>query len=88
MTFQPVIPFGGFAGWTFLNRTLETQQQSFNQSPLLQRNVEYFKETIGSINSAEQLVNDRQLLEVANRRVDDARPRWIRDRHTEPLQLR
>lgn len=65
MTFQPVLPLSGFAGWAFLSRTLETQQTAFNQSPLLQRNVEHFTENIGSIATAEDLVNDRQLLEVA-----------------------
>ena len=65
MTFQPALPIGGFAGWQFLNRTLETQQANFNRSPVVQRDTEYFRERIGQIETAEQLVNDRRLLKVA-----------------------
>jgi hypothetical protein len=65
MTYQPVVPFGGLAGWTFLTRTRDAQQEAFNTSFALQRNTDYFRENIGSIQTAEALVNDRQLLEVA-----------------------
>ena len=65
MTFQPVVPIGGFAGWSFLTRTRDSQQEAFNNSSVIQRNVAYFEENIGKVTSAEQLVGDRQLLEVA-----------------------
>ncbi|MGY6410400.1 MAG: DUF1217 domain-containing protein [Alkalilacustris sp.] len=65
MTFQPALPFGGFAGWQFLNRTLEKQQANFNRSAVVQRDTDYFRERIGQIETAEQLVNDRRLLRVA-----------------------
>lgn len=65
MTFQPVIPIGGLAGWSFLTRTRETQQEAFNTGATLQRNAEYFRENIGSVTSADELVSDRRLLEVA-----------------------
>ncbi len=65
MTFQPALPIGGFAGWQFLNRTLETQQANFARSPVVQRDTEYFRDRIGEIETAEQLVNDRRLLKVA-----------------------
>ena len=65
MTYQPVVPLGGLAGWTFLTRTRDAQQEAFNSSVALQRNTDYFRENIASIQTAEQLVNDRQLLEVA-----------------------
>ena len=65
MTFQPVIPFSGFAGWTFLNRTIENQQETFNNSSSMQRELTYFSEKIGGIGSAEALVDDRRLLTVA-----------------------
>lgn len=65
MTFQPVVPFGGFAGWQFLQRTIDTQREAFDASPVRQRDVDYFRENIGSIGSAEELVSDRQLLTVA-----------------------
>ncbi len=65
MTFQPVVPIGGLAGWRFLERTLENQQTAFNQSAQIERSVSYFRDNIGSTVTAEQLVNDRRLLEVA-----------------------
>lgn len=65
MTFQPVIPLGGFAGWSFLNRTIDTQQQTFNAQPRIQRLSTYFAENIGQVQTSEDLINDRQLLEVA-----------------------
>lgn len=65
MSFQPALPLGGYAGWRFLQRTIDTQQAVFNRSPALQRDVDYFREKIGGIDTAEQLVADRRLLKVA-----------------------
>ncbi|KMW59216.1 Flagellar basal-body rod protein FlgF [Candidatus Rhodobacter oscarellae] len=65
MTYQPVVPLSGFAGWTFLQRTRESQQEAFENSQLIQRNTTYFEENIGEIKTAEALVDDRRLLEVA-----------------------
>ncbi len=63
--FQPVIPFGGFAGWSFLNRTLPVQQKAFDNDQVVARDVAYFEENIGSITNAKDLVADRTLLKVA-----------------------
>lgn len=65
MSFQPVIPFGGMAGWAFLQRTREDQQQIFQASPEIARDTDYFLEKIGSVTSAEALVSDPRLLKVA-----------------------
>lgn len=65
MNFQPVIPVGGYAGWNFLNRTREVQQQAFDNSSEISRNVAYFEENIGDVTSAEDLVANRRLLQVA-----------------------
>jgi hypothetical protein len=65
MTFQPVVPFTGLVGWTFLNRTLENQQDAFRKSPEIARDADYFRDRIGSLTSAEALVSDRRLLRVA-----------------------
>jgi hypothetical protein len=65
MTFQPVIPITGYAGWRFLQRTLDTQKEAFAQTAVFQRQTDYFRENIGKIKSAEELVSDRRLLEVA-----------------------
>ncbi|MCK0141212.1 DUF1217 domain-containing protein [Aliiroseovarius sp. F20344] len=65
MSFQPVIPFGGAAGWAFLQRTKEAQQHAFESGAAVQRDVQYFQENIGNITTAEQLVSDRRMLSVA-----------------------
>ncbi|SIS83524.1 DUF1217 domain-containing protein [Phaeovulum vinaykumarii] len=65
MTYTPVVPFSGYAGWKFLERTMEKQQAAFVASAQVQRDEDYFREKIGSITSAEELVSDRRLLKVA-----------------------
>ena len=65
MSFTPLVPFSGTVGWKFLQRTQERQQESFDKSPQITRNVEAFRERIASIGSAKELVADRQLLQVA-----------------------
>lgn len=63
--FQPAIPLGGYAGWRFLQRTRATQQEVFSCSPEVRRDVDHFKKKIGHTLTADQLVEDRQLLKVA-----------------------
>lgn len=65
MSFQPVIPQSGLAGWRFLQRTLEVQTTNFERRPDIRRDNDYFEARIGSINTAEELVSDRRLLRVA-----------------------
>jgi hypothetical protein len=65
MSFQPVVPLSGLQGWTLLKTTLPRQTEVFNKSPDLLRDTEYFANTIGSIQTADDLVNDRRLLRVA-----------------------
>ncbi len=63
--FQPVLPIQGYSGWQFLQRTLEDQQTAFRASPAVTRLTEAFDQKIGSVLTAEQLVGDRELLQVA-----------------------
>ncbi|MXQ08182.1 DUF1217 domain-containing protein [Alphaproteobacteria bacterium GH1-50] len=65
MTFQPVIPLTGNAGWSFLSRTRDAQEVAFRNSAINQRETDYFRENIGKVTSAEELVADRRLLAVA-----------------------
>jgi Protein of unknown function (DUF1217) len=65
MTFQPVIPIGGFAGWSFLKRTMGSQQAALQAAPTNARDEAYFKANIGKVRTADDLVNDRRLLSVA-----------------------
>ncbi len=63
--FQPSIPFDGLVGWQFLQDTYDSQFSAFSESPQLKRDTDHFREKIASIQSAEELVADRQLLTVA-----------------------
>ena len=65
MTYQPVVPFSGNLGWSFLKRTRESQQAAFDNSGSVVRKLDYFKERARGIGTAEALVADRRLLEVA-----------------------
>lgn len=62
---QPLIPIGGYAGWRFLSASLETQLSRFAESPVAARDMDYFRQEIGKITSAEELVSDFRLLRVA-----------------------
>ncbi|MGC3938121.1 DUF1217 domain-containing protein [Roseobacter sp. EG26] len=63
--FTPVIPTTGLSGWRFLQRTYDVQFEAFSQSTQLNRITDNFAEKIGEIKTAEELVADRQVLEVA-----------------------
>ncbi|CAM4064267.1 DUF1217 domain-containing protein [Palleronia rufa] len=65
MSFVPVVPLPGPAGWAFLQRTRDTQQTAFEAQPRIQRNISEFEKRIASITSAEDLVGNRNLMEVA-----------------------
>jgi len=64
MSFQPVLPIGGLAGWAFLQRTRAAQQEAFSQAPALTRDSDHFRARIGRIDSADALMADRRLLRV------------------------
>lgn len=63
--FAPSVPFGGPAGYAFLQRTQARQQEALAQSPAVSRLTERFAERIGEVRTAQELVSDRQLREVA-----------------------
>lgn len=65
MTYSPIIPATGYAGWKLLNRTMDKQKATFVASAEIQRDEEYFRAKIGSVTTAEELVSDRRLMKVA-----------------------
>lgn len=65
MTFSPIIPFGGYTGWAFLKRTQTSQRAASDATISMKRDEDYFRKNIGKVNSAEELVADRRLLQVA-----------------------
>jgi hypothetical protein len=65
VTFQPFVPIGGLGGWRFLQNTVESQRAAHGEGAILKRDLDYFRENIGSIETAEDLVSDFRLLSVA-----------------------
>lgn len=65
MSFQPVAPLGGLAGWGFLKRTEAQQRAAFAESPQIASAAQDFADRIGGVRTAEALVADRRLLSVA-----------------------
>lgn len=65
MSFTPVVPFGGYPGWSFLIRSREAQKAAFVASASVQRDEAYFREKIGGVSTAQALVADRRLVSVA-----------------------
>ncbi|MDX1786013.1 MAG: DUF1217 domain-containing protein [Roseovarius sp.] len=65
MSYQPVVPMGGLAGWAFLTRTRDSQAAAFESGARISRDTAYFEQNIANVETAEQLVSDRRLLRVA-----------------------
>lgn len=65
MTFTPVIPIGGVLGYRVLSATEANQRELFNQTPQIAREITYFTENIGNVKTADDLVSDRRLMQVA-----------------------
>jgi hypothetical protein len=65
MVFSPVIPASGLLGWNFLQTTLTRQEEIHSLTPEISRDVEYFKENIGSIKNLDDFMGDRRILKVA-----------------------
>ena len=63
--FTPVVSFGGYSGWRFLNATLDRQQDNFDRSPELKRRVEYFRSNFNQSTSVDSLIKDREMMQVA-----------------------
>lgn len=65
MSFQPIIPLSGYAGWKFLQRTMPQQSAAHANQTQIKRDDDYFRATIGTVTTAADLVADRRLLSVA-----------------------
>ena len=65
MSFQPVLPLGGYTGWRFLSRTLPAQTAAHRDSAPVARATDYFRANVAKARTAGALVGDRRLLEVA-----------------------
>ncbi|SNR66272.1 DUF1217 domain-containing protein [Puniceibacterium sediminis] len=65
MSFSPIVSGTGLIGWEFLNRTREKQQIAFEKSPMIARDKAQFEQQIQSVQTSEQLMDNRELLRVA-----------------------
>lgn len=65
MSFSPLLPASGYAGWLFLKRTEARQLDAFVKQPVSLRETAYFREKIPTIATAEELVADPRLLRIA-----------------------
>ncbi|WP_134724592.1 DUF1217 domain-containing protein [Paracoccus luteus] len=64
MSFQPFVGTGGYAGWRLLNRTADQQKAMIARDPAVAQAGRHYRETIGTVQSAEQLVGDFRLLKT------------------------
>ena len=60
MTFTPAIIGTGYAGWVALKRSQTQQTATMVNSAEIRRDEDYFRAKIGSVKTAEDLVNDRR----------------------------
>lgn len=65
MAYTPILPATGVAGYTYLNRTRSEQQALFRASPEMQRDLDTFSSNIADVQSADDLLDNYQLLKVA-----------------------
>lgn len=65
MTFQPVLPLSGLAGWNFLQETYDTQLDTYSKSPQIQRDIDYFKEKFAQPLAVEDFLSDPRLRRVS-----------------------
>lgn len=65
MSFTPLLPLSGYAGWVFLDRTMDAQKEALSKGSQNVRETEYFAENISKVRTADDLVGDYRLLKVA-----------------------
>lgn len=63
--FAPLLPATGLVGFRLLEQTQAAQREIFDRQPEIARDTDYFRETISTVQSAQDLVEDRRLLRVA-----------------------
>lgn len=64
MSFQPLVPLDGLAGWSFLQRTRARQEASFTASPRMSRLTEDFPQEFAKLRRVEDMLGNRQALTV------------------------
>ncbi len=65
MSFSVFTGGGGYVGWRLLSRIADQQKALIAAEPQVARETEHFRQTIGQVTKAEDLVADYRLLSVA-----------------------
>lgn len=65
MSFVPIVPFGGIAGWAFLKRTMSEQKAMFASGAEVRRDTDHARKAMSTATNMNRLLDDRQLLKVA-----------------------
>lgn len=65
MSYLPALPSGAYIGWLSWQRQGAMHQKAFDNSAAQLRKADYFRENISKAVTAEALVSDRRLLDVA-----------------------
>lgn len=65
MSFAPFIAGSGYGGWAALARTRDRQMTALANSADVRRDEAYFRDKIGSVKTAADLVSDARLLRVS-----------------------
>ncbi|MGX9354548.1 DUF1217 domain-containing protein [Roseobacteraceae bacterium S113] len=65
MTFTPIVIGTGLAGYAYLRDTQTAQRETLTNTAQNRREAEQFREAMGSIQTSEDLLDDRLLLRVA-----------------------
>lgn len=60
----PIFAGSGLTGWTYLKRTAAQQTDRLATRPDMAREAAWFRDRIGQVDTAEELVADRRLLKV------------------------
>lgn len=67
MTFQVLTGGGGLAGWSLLNRTGDRQRELVANDGAVKGAVSHYRQNIGEVGSADELLSDYRLLNVSLR---------------------
>jgi uncharacterized protein DUF1217 len=62
--FLPTIPLNGYAGWKFLQTTLDRQQEAFNNNSSIKNDIAYFSDKLKDPISLDDFIADRRLLRI------------------------
>lgn len=65
MSFNPIVPVGGIAGFRFIEETYDRQVDAFSRRPDIARDIAYWTENAAKATTAEAFVQDPTLMRVA-----------------------